>query len=206
MRYPFLSFSISNRPPVGSALATLYLLGAIDDTKSLTKLGKQMAVLPLEPPLARSLLTSFELGCAKEVLDIISILSTSSKLFHDTTDNRDAATEARRKFRHSSGDHLTIMNILRSYEEMSASQGKSERRDWCKKQLVNERCLSEALEIRAQLRGACERMRLDWNVSCGEGEQPILKSLVRGLLHQAAFLQVDGSYKQIMGPSVCGLA
>lgn len=183
-------------------MATLYLLGAIDDTKSLTKLGRQMAVLPLEPPLARSLLTSFGLGCAKEVLDIISILSASSKLFHDTTDNREAATEARRKFRHPSGDHLTIMNILRSFEGMSASQGKSGRKAWCRQQLVNERCLSEALEIRAQLRGACERMGLDWNVSCGEAEQPILRSLVQGLLHQAAFLQADGSYKQIMGPSV----
>lgn len=162
-------------------------------------------------------------------MDIISVLSSSAKLFHDTSDNRDAATEARRKFRHPSGDHLTIMNILRSYEEMAASvsssltssaatttttttfgssqtqgkgKGRSERKNWCREQRVNERCLLEALEIRTQLRGACERMKMDWNVSCGEAEQPVLRSLVHGLVQQAAFLQADGSYKQIMGPSV----
>ncbi|CAL1710622.1 unnamed protein product [Somion occarium] len=187
---------------IASALATLYLLGAIDDSKTLTKLGRNMAFLPLESPLARSLMASVELACTLEVLDIISVLSASSKLFVDNTDNREMAVEARRKFRHPSGDHLTVLNIVKSYEEMSESQGKSGRREWCRKQLLNERCLIEALEIRAQLRGSCERLGIDWHVSCGEAEQPVLRSLLRGLVHQAAFLQPDGSYKQIMGPSI----
>lgn len=187
---------------VGSALATLYLLGAIDDTKALTKLGRDMALLPLEPPLARALMASVEFACTLEVLSIVSVLSASSKLFIDTTDSRETAAEARLKFKHPSGDHLTILNIVKSYEEVHKTQGKSGRREWCKKQLLNEKCLLEALDIKKQLKTSCERLGVDWKVSCGEAEQPILKSLLRGLVHQAAFLQPDGSYKQIMGPSV----
>lgn len=190
---------------VMSALTTLYLLGAIDDTKALTELGRKMALLPLEPQLARALMASVEFGCTLEVLTIVSVLSTSSKLYVDNTDSREAATEARRKFRHPSGDHLTVLNIVKSYEEMQQSQGKSGRKEWCKKQLLNERCLLEALDIRKQLTTSCERLGIDWKVSCGEAEQPVLKSLLRGLVHQAAFLQPDGSYKQIMGPSVRSL-
>lgn len=165
-----------------------------------------MAAFPLDPPLARSLVASFELGCPHEVISILSVLSASSKLFHDASETREAAAEARLKFRHPSGDHMTALNVLNAYEDVKKStKKKNEWREWCRAQFVNERCLSEALEIRDQLRGVCERMGdgRDWRVRCGEGnEQPVLKSLLAGLVHNSAFLQADGSYKQIMGPSV----
>lgn len=187
---------------IASALKTLYLLGAIDNQKHLTKLGRDMAVLPLEPHLARAVVASQECGCTLEIIDIVSVLSASSKLFFDSTDEREAAAEARRKFRHSSGDHMTILNVVRSYQEIVASENKSGRKEWCKKQFLNDRCLSEARDIRDQLREVCVRMGVDWRSSCGDDEQPVLRSLVRGLVQQAAFLQPDGSYKQLMGPSI----
>ena len=161
-----------------------------------------MASFPLEPPLARALLASREFGCTSEVLTIVSVLSSSSKLFVDTTDTRDAARDAHPKFRHISGDHLTTLNVVRAYQEIAAAEKKSGRREWCRKQFLNERCLAEAMDIRAQLREVCERMQIDWRVSCGEDEQPVLKCLVRGLVQHAAYLQPDGTYKQLMGPSV----
>jgi len=187
---------------IGSALKTLYLLGAIDNKKSLTELGRSMAIFPLEPNLARVLVASQEFGCTLEVINIISVLSSSSKLFFDSTDEREAASEARRKFKHMSGDHMTILNVVKSYDEISASESKSGRKEWCRKQYVNDRCLTEAQDIRNQLHEVCMRMRIDPRVSCGDDEQPILKSLVRGLVQQTAFLQPDGSYKQLMGPSL----
>ncbi|OBZ71650.1 putative ATP-dependent RNA helicase prh1 [Grifola frondosa] len=185
-----------------AALKTLFLLGALDNRKSLTKLGLHMAYFPLEPTLARAIVASNEFSCTLEVIDIISVLSSSSKLFFDTTDERDAALESRRKFRHPCGDHLTILNVVRSYEEIAASESKAGRKEWCRKQYLNDRCLVEAMNIRSQLQGVCERMDIDWRTSCGDDEQPILKSLVRGLVQHAAFLQPDGSYKQVMGPSI----
>ncbi|KAI0768917.1 P-loop containing nucleoside triphosphate hydrolase protein [Irpex lacteus] len=185
-----------------SALATLYILGALDDRKSLTKNGRDMAFLPLEPYLARVVLAAKELGCVREVLDIVSVLSSNSKLFYDTSDQREAAAEARTKFRHSSGDHLTILNVVRSFDEIAKTETNAGKKDWCQKSYLNFRCLTEAMAIRTQLREVCERMKIDWTVSCGDNEQPVLRSLVRGLVQNAAFLQPDGSYKQVMGPSV----
>lgn len=95
-----------------------------------------------------------------------------------------------------------ILNIVKSYEDVTTSS-KKDRREWCRAQFLNERCLLEALDIRKQLQGVCERMDMDWRVSVGEGnEEPVLRSLLTGLMNQAAFLQADGSYKQIMGPNV----
>lgn len=161
-----------------------------------------MAIFPLEPSLARALVASKEFGCTLEVIDIISVLSASPKLFFDSADERDAAADARRKFRHMSGDHMTVLNVVRAYQEIATSESKSGRKDWCRKQYVNDRCLVEAQDIRIQLCEACARMQIDWRTSCGENDQAVLKCLVRGLVQQAAFLQPDGSYKQIMGPSV----
>ena len=180
-----------------SALATLYILGALDDRKGLTKNGRDMASLPLEPYLARVVLSAKELGCVREVLDIVSVLSSNSKLFYDSSDQREAAAEARTKFRHPSGDHLTILNVVRSFDEIAKTETNAGKKDWCQKSFLNFRCLTEAVAIRAQLREVCERMKIDWKVSCGENEQPVLRSLVRGLVQNAAFLQPDGSYRQI---------
>jgi ATP-dependent RNA helicase DHX33 len=159
-------------------------------------------MFPLEPHHAAALLASVKHGCTSEVISILALLSSSAALFPDSSSQRDTANEARAKFRHPSGDHWTMLNVFRAYDEVYASEGKSGRKDWCKRNFVNQRALREAGNIRTQLRGVCERMEIDWNVSCGNEDSPVLRSLLRGLLQHVAFLQPDGSYKQVMGPSV----
>ena len=185
-----------------TALKTLWLLGALDNSKTLTTLGRQMASFPIEPYLARIILASKTHGCTSEVIDIVSLLSCSSKLFLDISDQRDAIADARRKFRHPSGDHLTKLNALRSYQEIAASESKSERKEWCRKHHLNERTFAEALKIRDQLRVTCQRVELDWRTSRNDMEEPVLRCFTAGLMQQSALLQPDGSYKQLMGQFV----
>ncbi|KAH0840212.1 P-loop containing nucleoside triphosphate hydrolase protein [Lanmaoa asiatica] len=141
-------------------------------------------------------------GCTSEVIDIVALISSSSKLFLDTLDQRDAIADARRKFRHPSGDHLTMLNALRSYQEIAASESKGERKEWCRKHYLNERTFTEALKIRDQLRVTCQRTGLDWRTSRSDMEEPVLRCFTVGLMQQSALLQPDGSYKQLMGQFV----
>jgi len=163
-----------------------------------------MAFFPLEPIYARAIIASRDFSCTLEMVDIISVLSATSKLFVDVAEHRETAAEARRMFRHPSGDHLTALNAVRAYSEIAAAEGKAARKAWCRKHLLNEKTLLEATSIRHQLRGTCGRMGIDWKVSCGDKEEPVLKSLAYGLAQNSAFLQPDGSYKQTMGHSVSG--
>lgn len=185
-----------------AALKTLWILGALDNSKKLTSLGKQMASFPVEPYLARIILASSTHECTSEVIDIVSMISSSSKLFLDISDQRDAIASARSKFRHPSGDHLTILNTLRAYQEMAETENKSSRKEWCKQHFLNERTFTEALKIRDQLRVTCGRVGLDWRASKKDSEDPVLRSFTVGLVQQSALLQPDGSYKQLMGRSV----
>lgn len=159
-------------------------------------------MFPLEPQYAATVLASVMHNCTAEVMSVVALLSSTSPLFPDSSSQRDAANEARMKFRHPSGDHWTILNVFRAYDEVCASEGKSGRKDWCKRNFVNQRALREAENIRTQLRGVCERLGIDWSLSCGNEENPLLRSLLRGLLQHVALLQPDGTYKQVMGPSV----
>lgn len=161
-----------------------------------------MAAFPLESHLARIVIASQNYGCTLEILDIVSVLASSSKLFVDSTDQREASVEARRKFRHPSGDHMTFLNALRAYEEIAGVESKGGRREWCRQQFISERTLKEAAEIREQLRTTCERLKIDWRVTKPDSDEPVMRSLVHGLVQHSALLQPDGSYKQTMGQTV----
>lgn len=193
----------SDSVTVHSGLTTLSILGAIDKHQNLTDVGRKMALLPLDPKFSRSILASGERGCSREIVDLVSVLSTSSRLFLDVPDDDSGRVGPREKFKHASGDHCTTLNAFRAYQEMAASVTNGEAKAWCAKNSLNERTLSEAMEIRRQLRGICKRIEIDADLSCGGQVQPILHCLVLGLIQNAAFIQPDGFYKQVMGPSVC---
>jgi ATP-dependent RNA helicase DHX33 len=169
-----------------------------------------MNAFPLSPPHSRALLASISHRCVSPVLSILSLLSSGSKLFFDPPDSaqRDAAAEARAKFRHPSGDHLTMLAALRAYEEVSRAEGKAGRREWCRRHFLNERALGEAVDIQEQLRGICVREGIEWEVG-GNGsdggrvdEEPVLRSLLVGMAQHTAILRNEGGYKQVLGHSV----
>jgi HrpA-like RNA helicase len=161
-----------------------------------------MTDFPLHPRLGAILIASLEYECTLEVLDIISVLSSQSKLFIDVTNQRQSAADARRKFYHNSGDHMTTLNAFRSYQEISAQETKRGRRNWCRRHFLNERTLMESTKIREQLRASCQRLGMNWRVSCRGNEENVLRSLASGLVENSAFLQPDGTYRQVIGHSV----
>ncbi len=49
--------------------------GALDDEGDLTELGRHMAEFPLEPQLAKMLMSAADFTCAPEALSIVALLS-----------------------------------------------------------------------------------------------------------------------------------
>ncbi|KAJ7070122.1 P-loop containing nucleoside triphosphate hydrolase protein [Mycena amicta] len=195
-----------------SALKSLFLLGAMDSNRNLTPLGRAMASFPLEPTYARAVIASKELGCTSEILEIVSVLASSSKLFLDVTDKRTEIADIRRKLVHPAGDHLTLLNTVRGYRAVGGEDekeddkdlkvGRNARREWARQHFVNDRTLREATNIREQLRVSCERAGIDWKTSCGDREEPVLLALAHGLAQNAALITPDGTYKQTMGQQI----
>lgn len=83
-------FDFMSPPPSQTlirALETLYSLTALDSEGKITRLGSILAEFPLEPQLAKCLITSPLYGCVLEMLSIVAMLSVPS-VFSRPTSNR----------------------------------------------------------------------------------------------------------------------
>lgn len=151
-----------------------------------------MASLPLDPIYARVLLSSFDEGCPRDMIDLVSLLGSRDNLLVNTAATRQAADAARAKFLHRTGDHLMLLNVLRAFQDV---RERDERKSWCRDNFVNLRAMAQVLEARRQLVERCKRLGLDCDVSSGDDAEPILNALVSGLFGNTAVLQPDGSYR-----------
>ena len=93
-----LSFDFMDPPPQDNILNSMYqlwVLGALDNTGSLTELGRKMVEFPLDPPLSKMLIMSEQFGCTEELLTIVSMLSVPAIFFRpkDREQESDAARE-----------------------------------------------------------------------------------------------------------------
>lgn len=59
----------------------LWVLGALDNTGSLTPLGRNMVEFPLDPALSKMLIVSTEMECSAEILVSSASLSRDSARF-----------------------------------------------------------------------------------------------------------------------------
>ena len=177
------------------ALETLLALGALDKRGSLTKLGRNMAALPLEPTLAKMLLESTPFGCSREMLALVSVLAASaespffSNPAHDQQRAQQAAA-ARQRLRSPDGDHLTLLN---AFERATAFDTESERAMWCKENFVQHRTLRKALDIREQLLGHLKRMEMVPLLSCRPDVDAVRRCLVKAAFLHAAVHQPSAS-------------
>ena len=97
------------------ALELLNYLGALDDNGELTELGAMMAEFPLDPQLSKMLLYSPQLDCSNEILTITSMLNTPNPFMRPREVQR-AADEAKARFNHVDGDHLTLLNVYHAWK------------------------------------------------------------------------------------------
>ena len=102
----------------GDAGQTLHELGAIDDARNLTPIGRGLARLPVDPRVGRMLLAAIEENCVEEVLVIASALSIADPRLRPA-DAQDAADAAHARFADPRSDFLTYLNIWRFFHEQS---------------------------------------------------------------------------------------
>jgi pre-mRNA-splicing factor ATP-dependent RNA helicase DHX38/PRP16 len=66
-----LAFDFMDKPPEENLLNSMYqlwMLGSLGNSGDITATGKRMTEFPLDPPLAKIVLTAHDLGCTDEVV------------------------------------------------------------------------------------------------------------------------------------------
>ncbi len=91
---------------VKRSIELLKVLGALDsDEKLTTPLGTNMAALPVDPMLSKTLIASQQFGCSEEILIIVAMLSGESLFFTPKGEKKKHAEMAHKRFHSPEGTH-----------------------------------------------------------------------------------------------------
>lgn len=188
IRFPFIS-----PPSVQTtlcALDQLYALGALDEQCCLTDpVGKQMAELPLPPPLARMVVLAGELGCGEEVLVVCAMLQIRS-VFVNAMKRKGEAEKARRKFSVEEGDLVTLVNVYKAF--VASKQSKK----FCEQHYLNYKGLSRAVELTERLSSYLRRFDIPL-LSCQHNTEALVRCIAGGFFCNAAHYHHSGEYRTI---------
>ncbi|KAF9143643.1 DEAH-box ATP-dependent RNA helicase prp22 [Mortierella sp. GBA39] len=188
-----INFDFMDPPPVQTlltALEQLFALSALDSEGLLTRLGRKMAVFPMEPPLAKMLILSTDLNCSEEILTIVSMLSVQN-VFHRPKEKQALADSKKAKFHQPEGDHLTLLTVYNAWKASKFSN------PWCFENFIQARGMKRAQDVRKQLLGYMDRYNQDV-VSCGKNYTKVRRALCGGLFRHAAKKDPQEGYKTLV--------
>lgn len=174
------------------ALEDLFALGALNSRGELTKTGRRMAELPLDPMLAKAIVASERYGCSEEMLTVASMLSAGNAVFYRPKDRALVADAARQRFNAggNAGDHVALLNVYTEWEQSGHST------QWCLDHFVQSRTMRRARDVREQLEALLERVEIERR-SCAGDLDAVRKAITAGFFRNTAQRRGDGFYRTL---------
>ncbi|WP_459950946.1 ATP-dependent RNA helicase HrpA [Denitratisoma sp. agr-D3] len=176
--FPFLDKPLPRMIADGYQL--LNELGAVDDDKQLTAVGKELAKLPLDPKIGRMILAAKEQGCLKEMLVIASALSAQDPR-ERPQEQAGSADQAHAKWKDEKSEFLTWLKLWTAADEMWKHETSSKQRQWCRQNFISWIRLREWRDIHGQLMTLCHEHGWKENQLPASYES-LHKALLTGLL------------------------
>ena len=165
--FPFLE------PPDPRAIADgwqhLAELGAVDDKRRLTAIGRDMAKLPVDVKLGRMLIAANAHGCLHEMLVIAAFLGIQDPR-ERPADQRAAADAAHAQFADPRSEFVAILKLWDAYRQAHEDCTQSQLRKWCDKHFLGFLRMREWRELHRQLKLQCEK--IGWQATPGAGLDP----------------------------------
>jgi ATP-dependent helicase HrpA len=155
-------------------------LGALDGGR-LTRLGRKLAQIPLDPRLGRMVLEADRHGCVHEVMVIAAALSIQDPRERPRDEKRQHADELHRRFIDESSDFLTYLNLWEHLRDRQKHLSSNQFRRECKSEFLHFMRIREWQDIYSQLLQVTRSMRIKVNRQRAT-DQAIHLSLLSGLL------------------------
>lgn len=178
---------------------TLHELGAIDEDRKLTAMGKKMARLPVDPRVGRMILAGEDEQCLNDVLIIASVLSTQDPRVRPH-EKQQQADEAHAEFAEEGSDFLSFLKIWDWYHEQHKKLTRRKLGRACESAYLSARRIDEWREVYRQLRGMCLEMKLNPEVRHTEPDS-VHRALLAGLLTNIGNKGERHEYKGTRGSS-----
>ncbi|MCU1439217.1 MAG: hrpA [Rhodoglobus sp.] len=146
--FPFL------QPPdsrgIKDGLDLLRELGAIQKNDTITRVGKQLSQLPIDPRLARMVIESKQHGTTREVMAIVAALSIQDPR-ERPLERRAQADQQHARFVDPTSDFLTLLNLWNHLEEKQRQLSGNQFRRLVKAEYLNYLRVREWQDVYRQL-------------------------------------------------------
>jgi ATP-dependent helicase HrpA len=189
--FPFLQ--APDARGIKDGLGLLGELGAVKDPKGktveLTKVGRDLARLPIEPRFGRMLLESKKVGLVREVMVIVAGLTIQDPRERPLA-KRPQADMSHARFADPTSDFLSLLNLWNYIETQQQKLSSSAFRRLCKAEYLNYLRVREWQDLIKQLKSVAKPLDII-------AEQPkvdpdgIHKCLLSGLLSQIGLKQLS---------------
>ncbi|MCK9193645.1 MAG: ATP-dependent RNA helicase HrpA [Nevskia sp.] len=121
---------------VSEGYRLLQTLGALDDDKRITPLGRELGRLPLDPRIARIALSGRGTAYREHVWVLAAALSVQDP--HEVPpDQQNAARLKHAEWRHPKSDFFTLLNLWQRYDQWSSNASNRQLRKLCKENFVS---------------------------------------------------------------------
>jgi len=160
-------------------------IGALDQANRLTKAGRLMARMPVDPRFARMLLEASSRSCLSEVLIIVSAMSIQDPR-ERPLEFQQQADQKHQEFEDPRSDFLSFIRLWSSYEKNRQELTQNQLRNYCRKYFLSYLRMREWRDIHRQLHLQCRELGLREN-KIPANEDEIHQSLLAGLVSQIAF-------------------
>ncbi len=172
-------FPFIDRPApraIADGYQLLQELGAVDEERRLTALGRELAKLPLDPRVGRMILAARSHSALKEVLIITAGLSVQDPR-ERPEERAGSADQAHAKFADERSEFLWYLKAWSAFDEVWHHQSQAKQRAWCRDHFLNWMRMREWRDVHTQLHTLCAEH--DWK----ENERPAaVEALHRALL------------------------
>ncbi len=147
--FPFLD------PPspvaIKDGFGVLKELGAVDERRRLTPLGRTMARLPIDPRLARMIVEARKEGALRELIVLVAALSVQDPR-ERPLDQETQADQAHAVFRDPRSDFVTLLKIWRAFfENPDKPSSQSQMRRFCRERFLSYRRMREWKDIHDEI-------------------------------------------------------
>ena len=161
------------------AFNLLFELGAMNEARQITGIGKKMAHLPLDPQLARILLDKNS-RAINEMLIICSFLSVRDVRMRPH-DKQQKSDQLHKRYIEPTSDILSILKMWEFLEKQREELSSSAFRKWCQKNMINFVTWLEWRNVYFQIKQHITELNIKLNTQPAAADD-IHKSLVCGFV------------------------
>lgn len=194
--FPFVQVPDSRN--INDGVSLLEELEAVHPSKrhqatKLTQSGRLLSRLPIDPRLAKMVLSASKLGALREVIVIVAALSIQDPR-ERPSERRGAADEKHARFEHPDSDFIAFLNLWYYIEQQQAELSRGQFRKLCQKDFLAYMRVREWQDIVYQLTSVVEEMGLKLTDNEAELDN-VHQALLSGMLSHIGFKDEKQSYK-----------